>query len=262
MTTVSRAITGVRVKDIHTPNYQRRLEPDRAKAMARAWNAGKFNLPTVSHRDGYYWILDGQHTLEGYRLVNPDLEYIQAVVLTGLTYEQEAALFAERNGTRDRKIAQPLDRFHARLEAKEDVALAIKRLATDVGLDIPRWHHNGGPNTLQGISTVETLVKRHGLVLVGDMLRICRDAWKDDERALHNMVMKGIVEFIAAHRGNYDRKRLVMKLRETTPSVILSQSATLRYAERLEGPTSVRRVIEAVYDKHLKDHTRKLKEAE
>ena len=55
--------------------------------------------PKVSFRDGKYYVVNGQHTIEGRILRNggEDLP-ILCKVYTGLTMEQEALLFAEQNG--------------------------------------------------------------------------------------------------------------------------------------------------------------------
>ena len=57
------------------------------------------NEPKVSFRNGRYYVMDGQHTIEGCILLNGGEDRpILCKVYTGLTMEQEALLFAEQNG--------------------------------------------------------------------------------------------------------------------------------------------------------------------
>ena len=77
--------------------YQRGVERKRVEMIAADFNEYIANEPKVSFRDGKYYVVNGQHTIEGRILRNggEDLP-ILCKVYTGLTMEQEALLFAER----------------------------------------------------------------------------------------------------------------------------------------------------------------------
>ena len=78
--------------------YQRGVERKRVEMIAADFNEYIANEPKVSFRDGKYYVVNGQHTIEGRILRNggEDLP-ILCKVYTGLTMEQEALLFAEQN---------------------------------------------------------------------------------------------------------------------------------------------------------------------
>ena len=79
--------------------YQRGVERKRVELIARDFNEYIVSEPKVSFRNGRYYVMDGQHTIEGCILLNGGEDRpILCKVYTGLTMEQEALLFAEQNG--------------------------------------------------------------------------------------------------------------------------------------------------------------------
>ena len=79
--------------------YQRGVERKRVELIARDFNEYIVSEPKVSFRNGRYYVMDGQHTIEGCILHNGGEDRpILCKVYTGLTMEQETLLFAEQNG--------------------------------------------------------------------------------------------------------------------------------------------------------------------
>ena len=79
--------------------YQREIQQDRVKRIVANFNPALVNPIKVSHRDGRYYVFDGQHTLASLRMQNhsPSL-MVDCKVYEGLSQEDEARLFAEQNG--------------------------------------------------------------------------------------------------------------------------------------------------------------------
>ena len=79
--------------------YQRGVQRKRVEMIAADFNEYVANEPKVSFRNGKYYVVDGQHTIEGRILRNGGKDLpILCKVYTGLTMEQEALFFAEQNG--------------------------------------------------------------------------------------------------------------------------------------------------------------------
>lgn len=79
--------------------YQRGVDRKRVELIARDFNEYIVSEPKVSFRNGRYYVMDGQHTIEGCILLNGGEDRpILCKVYTGLTMEQETLLFAEQNG--------------------------------------------------------------------------------------------------------------------------------------------------------------------
>lgn len=68
--------------------YQRGVERKRVELIARDFNEYIVNEPKVSFRNGRYYVMDGQHTIEGCILLNGGADRpILCKVYTGLTVE-------------------------------------------------------------------------------------------------------------------------------------------------------------------------------
>lgn len=79
--------------------YQRGVQRKRVELIASHFNEYTANEPKVSFRNGKYYVVDGQHTIESRILRNGGKDLpILCKVYTGLTMQQEALLFAEQNG--------------------------------------------------------------------------------------------------------------------------------------------------------------------
>lgn len=56
----------------------------------------KINPLLVSYRNNEYYVIDGQNTLYALRKLYGDKVVVPAIVIQGLTYEQEALLYANK----------------------------------------------------------------------------------------------------------------------------------------------------------------------
>jgi len=131
-------------------SYQRMIEGSASrrliKNIAENWDWRLCAPLTISQRgshddnewqdgDGYY-VIDGQHRLRAAEL-RGDIEELPCIITKFGSYEDEARLFVAVNSSR-RQIS-PLDRFHARVAAKEEKALAIKSAVEEATLKISRY---------------------------------------------------------------------------------------------------------------------------
>ena len=79
--------------------YQRGVQRKRVELIAADFNEYVANEPKISFRNGKYYVVDGQHTIEARILRNGGRALpILCKVYTGMTMQQEALLFAEQNG--------------------------------------------------------------------------------------------------------------------------------------------------------------------
>ena len=79
--------------------YQRGVQRKRVELIATDFNEYVANEPKISFRNGKYYVVDGQHTIEARILRNGGRALpILCKVYTGMTMQQEALLFAEQNG--------------------------------------------------------------------------------------------------------------------------------------------------------------------
>ena len=157
--------------------YQRGVERKRVELIARDFNEYIVNEPKVSFRNGRYYVMDGQHTIEGCILLNGGEDRpILCKVYTGLTMEQEALLFAEQNG------------FSAPLTA------GIKLRATAL-----------------------KLYDQLGEEIYCEALRHIVEAWEGKPDSFRAAVLRGVMYFVQLYHGQYSEERLVRALSGVHP---------------------------------------------
>ena len=126
--------------------YQRMIEGRQSQRLIRSiaenWDWRLLAPLTVSLRDGSYgppglFVIDGQHRLKA-ALLRGDIPSLPCIISQFESYEAEALAFVNINSARRQVTA--LDRYHARVAAKEELALRIKDVVESVGLSVTR--HN------------------------------------------------------------------------------------------------------------------------
>ena len=178
--------------------YQRGLERKRVELIARDFNEYIVNEPKVSFRNGRYYVMDGQHTIEGCILLNGGADRpILCKVYTGLTMEQEALLFAEQNGH-----AAPL-------------SAGIKLRAKVVGGDAPSKAFVAATNRV-GLSLNYDSMQL-GEEIYCEALRHIVAAWEGRPDSFRAAVLRGMMYFVQLYRGQYSEERLVRALSGVHP---------------------------------------------
>ena len=114
--------------------YQRGVQRKRVELIAADFNEYVANEPKISFRNGKYYVVDGQHTIEARILRNGGRALpILCKVYTGMTMQQEALLFAEQNGH-----AAPLSagiKLRAKVVGGDTPSKAFVAVTNRVGLE-------------------------------------------------------------------------------------------------------------------------------
>lgn len=161
----------IRLGDMHvTPSAQRKYDRKRAERMADNFDLEALGYPVVNHRDGKWWIVDGQHRVGALRILGfEDDQKIECEAYFGMTEAQEADLFLRRD---DRKAVHPLDKFRIAVNAGWETECAINAVVSDLGL-----HIGYGANRIQAVGTVQRLYADGGPTTLGRTLLILREAY-------------------------------------------------------------------------------------
>ena len=134
-----------------------RLQMMRAKAIAKDFKPERLGVITVSYRDGQYWVVDGQHRLVAAKIAKyPDL---MCEVVSGLTYEEEAYLFA--NQDENKKPVQLSVKWNSLRIAGHEETLKIDRIVESAGLELSTNGHKGKGQII-AISTVKSIHNQLG----------------------------------------------------------------------------------------------------
>ncbi len=203
-------------KDLIVPKaYQRRLRPSRVSRIVSEFDEHIANEPKVSFRNGCYYVFDGQHTIAARVKMNGGRDIlIRCKVYRGLTESDEALLFAQQTGE------------SAPLTASAEMRALI--FAGD-----PMQLHSFAPQKLRAstlalskdavasgiicINTAFSEFKRVGAELYKEALAILMPARGGAPESLRAETLLGVLAFVELYHGDYNRTRLVNKLRNVDP---------------------------------------------
>jgi hypothetical protein len=116
---------------------QRDLNPARAAQLAAAFDVEQMGNPTVSHRGGWYYLVDGQHRIEALKcwLGSWEDQQVQCWTHEGLTEAAEAELFLTLNDT---LTVGAFAKFKVAVQAGRDAEADVDRIVRALGLRIAR----------------------------------------------------------------------------------------------------------------------------
>ncbi|MCC6352798.1 MAG: ParB N-terminal domain-containing protein [Verrucomicrobiae bacterium] len=190
-------------------NAQRELKPARVVLLANEFDPEQLGYPVLNLRDGYYWIIDGQHRIEAAKIfVGADWESqkLECRVYQHLTEKEEASMFDRLN---NQLAVTTFDKFKIRVTAGRQVEVAVARVVERAGLKIGRAKDEGA------IGAVGTLVKiysRADADTLARTLRIIRDAFGD--AGMTAPVLDGIAHVCQRYNGALNEAAAIEKLRD------------------------------------------------
>lgn len=183
---------------------QRDLRQARVDHLAANLDLDQIGNPIVSHRDGYYWVIDGQHRVEALRQFGFTDEPIQCWSYEGLTSQDEAEMFLKRN---DALPINAFERFTKAVHAGRSVESDIDRIVRSVGCVVSQDKGRTG-----AIGAVAALRKVYALGpgVLARTLVIIRDAFGDG--GYENVIINGLGQLVARYESDLDDKDLIAKL--------------------------------------------------
>ena len=149
-------------------SYQRNMTRSSLALILRIvenWSWAKFKPPVVCRdAQGRMVVIDGQHTAIA-AATHPYIDKIPALFVPIESVESAAMAFISHNT--DKVNVTALDKFQARLTAKDPVALGIKDGIDKYDIALMRWVPTSGsgdirPNQTMASSELETQYKRLG----------------------------------------------------------------------------------------------------
>ena len=180
--------------------YQRGVERKRVELIARDFNEYIVNEPKVSFRNGRYYVMDGQHTIEGCILLNGGEDRpILCKVYTGLTMEQEALLFAEQNGH-----ATPLSagiKLRAKVVGGDAPSKAFVAATKRVGLSLNYDSMQLSDYRISCVGTALKLYDQLGEEIYCEALRHIVEAWESRPDSFRAAVLRGVMYFVQVYNA-------------------------------------------------------------
>jgi hypothetical protein len=184
---------------------QRHLNQARVDYLTARMDVEEIETPTVNFRDGYAYIINGQHRIRALLASGfTEDDTIQCWTYNGLSEEEEANKFLL---LADVLTVDGFDRFRIAVNAGWEEETDINRIILAADLRVSR---EGVPGAVRCVGTVRRIYRRAGPKALARTLAIARDAYGDP--GMEAIVLDGIGLVVGRYEGKLDDKALITKL--------------------------------------------------
>lgn len=240
------------------PRVQRKegVQVGRAQKMADAFDPNALGALTVSKRAaGQMILLDGAHRAEACRLA----EYgqpLHALVYTGLTLQQEAAMFALLNTFQAPSF---VSRMLAKVVAGDPAATQIVETIKGHGWTIGFSDADG---SFAALAAAERVYKNgvgslpagpHPEVLDRAMGALT-SAWRHDRESAHQMILLGLGQLFGRFGDAIDIASLANRLSQERPNTLIGNARVLQSVQGGTTTAAMAKVIVGIYNKKRRTH--------
>lgn len=228
--------------------YQKELSIPRIEKIVSKFDINRMRPIDVSLRDGKYYVFDGQHRANAYYLMG--YTHIPAIVHYGLTYEQEAYLFARQQEEVGSVNAN--HKWNALVQAKDEETMEIVKHCADYGFTILAKNNKG--NNFKCVKTLRDLFHSVDVQTFRTIMRCISEAWGYLDRSTDVAILDGIGRLAKTFNCiNYNR--LSFALAKTTPKILLRDMEDKHHAVRGESRRAAYQIID-LYNKNLRAETK------
>lgn len=208
-TKYKKRIEKLAVNEIRVADYQRQITETTVKKIVNNFDPRGLGHIMVSHRDGMYWVFDGQHRLEAMKRLGA--ETIEAITYEGMDYKDEAKAWDYFNLKSSR--AKRIDQANAELKRGETFALALDETVNECGLMID-YRNSKVKGSIQAYSSLEKIYKKYGREHLQKTLCFIAGVYGKNYGVFTNFIIEGFAEFFARYEEheNFDSKFLERRL--------------------------------------------------
>jgi hypothetical protein len=184
---------------------QREFRKAHGDRIAAELDLNKLALPIVNHRDGIYWILDGQHRIYAMRQNGFSDDFIECQVYENLTDAESADLFI---GVNDRKQVPAFDKFHLACTANYQRETSIRRAVESNGQKISRERDDG----ISAVAALGKVYDKSGDVVLGQVIRTINLGFGGDPLGFDRSVIEGLGLVYNRYNGRTNEKAMGSRL--------------------------------------------------
>lgn len=224
--------------------YQKDLNIERVKRIVEEFDIHRMRPIEVSARAGKYWVFDGQHRANAYYLMG--LTEIPAVIHEGLTYQDEAYLFARQQ--ENVGAVNTNHKWNALREAKDPETMDIIKLCKDWGFAV--LQHNNRGNNIKCVKTIRDLYREFGPEKLGTILMCIKNAWTYMDHSTDVAIIAGIAKLVRTYSDKFNFTRLQEVLSKTTPRLIIRDMEDKHHSVRGESRRAAYQILD-LYNKGL-----------
>ena len=235
----------VEVKDVNMASYQRPVNLNCVRKMASEYEPHRMRPIELSFRDGKLWCFDGQHRVAMFKRLG--ITRIPAQIHYGLSYQDEAALFAKQHEGERRVNAG--DRWKAGCIAGDKMheISEIKNILGEYGYSVEARYTPGSTKAFSCVATLMRGYKDFGEAGLRCIVNVLDSAWKGCANVTSADVVSGLFKLYGAYGESVDYGRLTKCLAKHTPTSFIRDSQE----EIGRGGTRVARHMVRTYNKKL-----------
>jgi len=186
---------------------QREFRKAHGDRIAAELDLDKLGHPILNHRDGIFWILDGQHRIYAMKQNGFDKYDLMCEVYDALTDSEMADIFLGRDA---RRAISPFDKFHIACTAGYPRETAIRRAVETQGAKISREKKEDCITAVAAVGKVfDQAGGGHiGEVVLGQVVRTIRTGLVGDLNAFDGRIVEGLGMIFNRYNGKTNEKHL------------------------------------------------------
>lgn len=225
---------------------QREFRKAHGDRIAAELDLNKIGYPIINHRDGIYWVLDGQHRIYALKQFGfGDKDTIDCEVYDGLTDAEMADIFLGRD---DRKPIPLYDKFHVAVTAGRKRERDIQRAVEANGQAISRSKDEGG---ISAVGALAAVYDRSGDVVLGQVVRAINLGFGGDPMGFDRAVIEGLGLVFNRYNGRTHEKQLGSRLGELRQGAreLLRKAEAIRVRTGNQKKQCVAAAVVDIYNK-------------
>lgn len=231
-----RKFANVPVDQMRIDYAYQRLSSRNMMKIAQNWDMNRCGILVVNYRDGLFFVIDGQHRMQAAQMNG--ITFLPCEMYSGLTQEQEAALFARQNEYVTK--LSPYDVFKANLVIGDEVDTAIAKICEEFNVIIKKGCAKKGEARLGSITAARNIVQHSGtecLRWIFSTINLC--GWSSMHGAYCSSILHAFYVLYKDHKNRPTAAaRMIARVCEGLSPDLLTTTAVLAYADRGIGTTS------------------------
>lgn len=184
---------------------QREFRQAHADSIAANLDLNKLGYPIINHRDGMYWVVDGQHRIDALKQNGFEKDNLDCEVYEDLSDAEMADIFLGRDA---RKPIPLFDKFHVSCTAGYRRERDILRAVESNGQRISRVKDGG----ISAVGALGAVYDRVGDVVLGQVIRTINLGFGGDPLAFDSSIIQGLGLVYNRYNGRTNEKALGQKL--------------------------------------------------
>lgn len=238
----------IKAKEINVNRlYQRPEKTPLIRKIITEFDYHLVNPVKVVCRDGEYYAWDGQQTSVALRTKFGDNYLVPCMIYYDVpSWVDEAILFENANRKGFRKAVSDAERWTSRINRGEEAATNIQHIVERNGFRIASDGRSGGNKIICAISALDDVYAKYGELVFAEAISNLAMAWDGDAVSVQAPMLRGMAMFVNKYKGEYDRKKLIARLRKYPAAVVMASAKT-----RIDAKTAkYAEEILAVYNKN------------